>query len=181
MTNNKNKRSFLSTIGLLTSFIGMAGLVLSIISLLPLNGYNIYTTIITTINLLQFEHERTNQEWKDLQLSQDAQIYLIFLLGSFLSSLFEIVLTFAACFRHQHRSVHEEDTYDRQYQKQLQQHQQQEEEEEQAVEQDYYKKNRRLSRKSWFIRIACFTLLIQVVFSLFGKNRQFYSHNLSNP
>lgn len=170
--NKKNKRSFLSTIGLLSSFIGMAGFVLSIISLIPLNGYNIYTTIITTINLLQFEQERTNQpEWRKITLSQDAQLYIIFLFGSFLSSLFEILLTFIACYRHQavgdeqdhlieEQEVEENSNISSNHSNKQQQ---------QPTQHQHYSKNKAVNRKSWFIRFTCFTLLIQIIFSLFGK------------
>jgi hypothetical protein len=127
-----NKRGFISWIGLLLSFIGMAGLVLSIVSLLPLNGYNIYTTTITVLRLLEFEKE----EW----FSQDAKIYLIFLAGSFFSSVMEIMVTFLACCRTETNQVDQESCHYN------------------------IRKN-----KSWFIRIICFTLLIQIIFSLFGK------------
>lgn len=143
-----NKRSFLSSIGLLLSFIGMAGLVLSIISLIPLNGYNIYTTVITSIKLLQFEYERTNEDWT--LVSQDAKIYLIFLAGSCFSSLFEIITTFIACCRNR---TQKENII-------ILQH---------TEEEQQSKQRQVVNKKSWFIRITCLTLLIQIVFSLFGK------------
>lgn len=153
-----NKRSFLSSIGLLLSFIGMAGLVLSIISLLPLNGYNIYTTVITSLKLLQFEHERTHEEWRNIELSQDAKIYLIFLTGSCLSSFFEILLTLIACCRSRTETENIQGVTIIQV-----------EEEEQGFLNNSKQQHKVLNRKSWFIRITCFTLLIQILFSLFGK------------
>lgn len=132
-----NKRSFVSSIGLLLSFIGMAGLVLSIVSLLPLNGYNIYLTTITVLKLVEFEKE----EW----FYQDAQIYLIFLAGSFISSLLEILVTFVACCRTETNQVDQESC-----------------------------NTTHIKKKSWFIRITCFTLLIQILFSLLG-NTFFFS------
>lgn len=164
-----NKRSFVSSIGLLLSFIGMAGLVLSIISLLPLNGYNIYTTVITSSQLLQFELAKTNGDWKQIELSSDAKIYFIFLAGSLFSSLFVIILTFTACCRHQtkpekiqgvtiiQQAEEEQDFLNNNKQQQLQQ-------------QNY--NNKVVNKKSWFLRITCFTLLIQIIFSLFGKKIQ---------
>lgn len=180
-----NKRSFISSIGLLLSFIGMTGLVLSILSLLPLNGYNIYTTVITGTHLLQFELQKTHGDWKHLELSSDAKIYMIFLAGSLFSSLFEIILTFTACCRHQTKPEkfqgvttmiqpptvaaaaaaaaeevvvvveRENDDFSNNHHQKQQQH-------------DYT--NKVVNRKSWFLRITCFTLLIQIIFSLFGTH-----------
>lgn len=173
-----NKRSFISSIGLLLSFIGMAGLVLSILSLLPLNGYNIYTTVITGTHLLQFELQKTHGDWKHMELSSDAKIYLIFLAGSLCSSLFEIILTFTACCRHQTKpdKIHGVTTIiqpatsaatttttaavaEEEGNSHSKQHQHQ---------QEYYN-NKVVNRKSWFLRMTCFTLLIQIIFSLFGN------------
>ena len=155
-----NKRSFISSIGLVLSVIGMAGLVLSIISLLPLNAYNIYTTVITTMNLLQFEHERTHDDWNNVKLSQDAQIYLLFLTGSCFSSLLEITLTLIACCRNQ---VETEKTPI------LQQEEQVGRDVLILLDGNSSKYPERINKKSWFIRIACFTSLTQILFSLFGK------------
>lgn len=132
--NMINKRGIISWIGTLLCIVGMAGLVLSILSLLPLNGYNIYTTTMTALRLVEFEQE--NEEF-----SQDAKLYLVFLGGSFFSSLMEMVATLAACCR---RDTAETD-------------------------QESCQTSQRKTSKSWFIRIVCFTLLIQIIFSLFGK------------
>lgn len=133
-----NKRSFISWIGLLLSFIGMAGLVLSIVSLLPVNVYNMYLTTVTVLKLVEFEKEN----W----FYQDAQIYLIFLAGSFISSLFEIVATFLACA-------------------------QTGKSQEVMLDQESCNNSSVITKKkkSWFIRIICFTLLIQILFSILGK------------
>ncbi|KAI8079097.1 uncharacterized protein B0P05DRAFT_542310 [Gilbertella persicaria] len=129
-----NRRNMTSKIGLILSFIGMAGLVLSILSLLPLNLYNIYTTIITSYKLLLL-----NKDW----LSPGAKLYLFFLCGSCFSSLFEILATLLACTRH--RASQDEHTKNNQSQP-----------------------TQPPQTKSWFIRIICFTLCLQILFSLIG-------------
>lgn len=129
-----NKRGFLSWIGLLLSFVGMAGLVLSIVSLLPLNGYNIYTATLTVLRLVELEQD--DDEW-----SQDAKLYLLFLAGSSFASLMEIMATLAACCRTETKETDQESCH-----------------------------NTIRNNKSWFVRLLCFTLLTQIVFSLFGKS-----------
>lgn len=129
-----------TTIGLIFSVIGMAGLVLSIISLLPVNFYNIYLASQTVFELLLFEHERTNKEWQDITFSNEAKLFLTFLCGSILSSILEIVTTLFACCRHSTTHLNRKSAYEPEPQ-----------------------------RKSWFIRTVCFTLIIQVLFSLLGK------------
>ncbi|KAL0141280.1 hypothetical protein V8B55DRAFT_1487656 [Mucor lusitanicus] len=110
-----SNRNFSSTIGFISSFIGMAGLVLTIISLIPLNSYNIYTTLDTLLQLISFELKRTGQsDWHHLQLSSTATLYAIFLSCSFLSSMLVILSTCIACCRHQ--------TFQQQQQQQQQTH-----------------------------------------------------------
>ncbi|KAI9361083.1 hypothetical protein BD770DRAFT_384142 [Pilaira anomala] len=136
-----NKRSFISWIGLLLSFIGMAGLVLSIVSLLPVNVYNMYLTTLTVLKLVEFEKEN----W----FYQDAQIYLIFLAGSFVSSLFEIFTTFLACAQtgKSHQVMLDQESCN-----------------------SHNNSSVITKKKSWFIRIICFTLLIQILFSILGAH-----------
>lgn len=136
----------ISTIGLISSFIGMAGLVLSIVSLIPLNSYNLYTTLDTLLKLILFEQKRTDQDdWHNIQLSPNAKLYFIFLSCSFLSSVSVIITTFIACCRHQ--PIQQNNT-NAKYEKIIQ-------------------------HKSWFIRFTCLTLLIQMATSIFGNNIYF--------
>lgn len=130
-----------NTIGLIFSVIGMGGLVLSVLSLLPVNFYNIYIASQTMFELLLFEHERTNKEWQDITFSNEAKLFFIFLSGSIVSSLLEIISTVFACCRHSTTHLNRKRSA---YEPQIQ-------------------------RKSWFIRTVCFTLILQVLFSLLGK------------
>ncbi|OAD04224.1 hypothetical protein MUCCIDRAFT_108042 [Mucor lusitanicus CBS 277.49] len=146
-----SNRNFSSTIGFISSFIGMAGLVLTIISLIPLNSYNIYTTLDTLLQLISFELKRTGQsDWHHLQLSSTATLYAIFLSCSFLSSMLVILSTCIACCRHQ--------TFQQQQQQQQQTH----------THSAKYEKI--IQHKSWFLRFTCLTLLIQMATSIFGTH-----------
>jgi hypothetical protein len=150
-----NKRSITSSIGLGISFIGMAGLVLSIVSLLPLNVYNIYKSVSTCTKLLYFELENNHKDWQSV--SADAKLYFAFLLGSVISSFLEIITTFTACCRQSTREtaiVIEDESNSKQHQEYIQ-------------HQPHYQ-----PKTSWFIRFTCFTILIQIVFSLFGKKKK---------
>ncbi|KAI7906332.1 uncharacterized protein BX663DRAFT_496055 [Cokeromyces recurvatus] len=125
------KNTMMNSIGILFSFIGMVGLILSIITLVPLNGYNLYTTFNASTKLLLFEIQR-NDDWQHLILSRDAKLYFIFLFGSFMSSILAIMTTFIALFSN-------------------------------------IKSNKKQQQqKSWFLRFISVTLLIQIVFSLYG-------------
>ncbi|KAI8347666.1 hypothetical protein BD560DRAFT_450417 [Blakeslea trispora] len=164
-----NRRSKTSTLGLILSFIGMTGLVLSIVTLLPINAYNIYTTITTICKLLAFEQKRTNKDWEEL--SPEAILYLVFLSGSCCSSMFEIGATFLVCGRHQVSKEEQEGTN---------------RDSELATQQlgmkqyhgnamlDHPSTQRPISRydprTSWFIRIIGFTILLQIIFSLLGTH-----------
>lgn len=141
-----NKRSITSSIGLGISFIGMAGLVLSIVSLLPLNAYNIYKSISTLNKLFCFELENNHNDWQSV--STDTKLYSAFLCGSLLSSFLEITATFTACCRQSTREtiLIDDESNSKQHQEYMQ----------------YQPKT------SWFMRFTCFTILIQIIFSLFG-------------
>lgn len=141
-------RNFASTIGFISSFIGMAGLVLTIISLIPLNSYNLYTTLDTMLQLIAFERERTGQDhddWQHIQLSSTAKAYAAFLSFSFLSSMLVILTTFIACCRH--RTIQQQTSSSTQSAK--------------------YEKI--IQHKSWFLRFTCLTLLIQMATSIYGN------------
>lgn len=132
----------MATIGLILSIIGMAGVVLSIISLLPVNLYNIYIASQTVFELVLFEHERTNKEWQDIPFSNEAKLFFMFLIGSIVSSILEIISTLFACC--QHGTIH-------------------------LKRKSSYEPQQHYQRKSWFIRTVCFTLILQILFSLLGK------------
>ncbi|KAK4518414.1 uncharacterized protein ATC70_008631 [Mucor velutinosus] len=144
-----SNRNFSSTIGFISSFIGMAGLVLTIISLIPLNSYNLYTTLDTLLQLISFELKRAGQdEWHPIQLSSTAILYVIFLSFSFLSSVLVIFTTCIACCRHQTfqpQQTNNNSTHSAKYEK-ITQH------------------------KSWFLRFTCVALLIQMAASIFGTH-----------
>ncbi|KAI8983071.1 hypothetical protein BDB01DRAFT_850896 [Pilobolus umbonatus] len=159
-----SKKWTLSTsIGLLLGFLGMAGIVLSIISLIPLNGYNIYMSTTTLIKLARIEYGRTHDWW--YAFSYDAKLYLIFLFGSALSSIFEILLSFMACCAHQSKSNKMVDEHsisnnnsnnNGRYIKQLSSNQ---------------TTHTQISNgNTWFIRFACFILTVQIAFALLGTH-----------
>ncbi|KAI9470639.1 MAG: hypothetical protein EXX96DRAFT_585173 [Benjaminiella poitrasii] len=142
----KSSNAMMNSIGLLFSFIGMVGLIISIITLVPLNGYNLYTTFNTIIDLLSFEIKRNNNDdWEQLNLSRDAKLYFIFLCGSFISSLSAIATTISAFFSSK-RDINNDIELNK--------------------KQSYSKQRRR----SWLLRFTCFTLLLQIIFSLFGAH-----------
>jgi hypothetical protein len=149
-----NKRSITSSIGLGISFIGMTGLVLSIVSLLPLNAYNIYKSVSTLTKLLYFELENNHKDWQSVTV--DAKLYFVFLCGSVFSSFLEIIATFTACCRQSTREttvVIDDESNSKQHQEYIQ-------------HQPHYQ-----PKASWFLRFTCFTILIQIIFSLFGKTK----------
>ncbi|KAL9539131.1 hypothetical protein MBANPS3_010451 [Mucor bainieri] len=154
-----HSRSFSSTIGFISSFIGMAGLVLTIVSLIPLNSYNLYTTLETLLQLISFELKRTGQDdWHHLQLSSTATLYVVFLSFSFLSSVLVILSTCVACCRHQ--TFHQ--------QQQQQQQSLQNSNNNHSTHSAKYEKI--IQHKSWFLRFICLTLLIQMATSIWGTH-----------
>lgn len=102
-----NKRRFISkTVGLSLGFLGIVGLVLSLVSLLPVNLYNIFITVNALTELLKYELDKNNKEdwWT---LSPTATVYSVFLAGSIVSSLIVVILVLATCFR---QGVHRSST-----------------------------------------------------------------------
>lgn len=149
-----HKRSLSTKLGLLLGFLGMTGLVLTILSLLPLNVYSIYSSINALIDLVKFEHDRT-EKWSFSTFSVNAKLYSIFLVGVILSATLVILFTLIACvsrkrsnYNYNQEQISVEANNYKQYQQQ-------------------YKYN----GNSWFIRISSFTIILQLSFGLFGNNK----------
>ncbi|CAO3638988.1 unnamed protein product [Cunninghamella echinulata] len=82
-----------TTLGLSLAFFGIAGLILSLLSLLPVNIYNVYLASTTALMLAKIEYERTQQWWL---FSHETLYYFIFLVGSALSSVITCILVMVA-------------------------------------------------------------------------------------
>ncbi|KAI8991055.1 hypothetical protein BDF20DRAFT_842406 [Mycotypha africana] len=99
-------------LGLISSFIGMGGLVLAIVSLFPLNGYNIFLTSSTIIKLILFEYDRLSTlsiittttavnlqqppQYIFINISKEVLFYLLFLTASSMASVLHNITTFVA-------------------------------------------------------------------------------------
>ncbi|KAI9259292.1 hypothetical protein BY458DRAFT_517384 [Sporodiniella umbellata] len=149
------KYTLSTNLGIFLGFLGMTGLALTIVSLLPLNVYNIYYSINTLTELVRFEHNRT-AEWNPLHFSADAMLYSIFLLGAVFSATLTIVFTFNAYFFRKRSGYNEEQHISaepngyKQYQTQ-------------------YSNN----NSTWFVRISYLTIIVQLSFALFGAHLKY--------
>lgn len=143
------KCSLSTNLGVLLGFLGMTGLALTIISLLPLNVYNIYSSIKTLTELVKFEHDRTT-EWNFLAFSSDAILYSIFLLGVVFSASLTILFTFIAYFFRKRSSYNEEQHISAE-----------------ANGYKQYQPQHNQNNSTWFVRISSLTIMIQLSFALF--------------
>ncbi|KAI8089691.1 uncharacterized protein BX664DRAFT_359217 [Halteromyces radiatus] len=87
-------RSSPTTLGFSLGFLGILGLALALLSLLPINIYNVYLATSTILALIKMEYQRTHQWWT---FSSVAMYYLIFLVGSVISSLITTGFVIATC------------------------------------------------------------------------------------
>ncbi|CAO3614420.1 unnamed protein product [Cunninghamella blakesleeana] len=93
MASHYQHRPLPTTLGLSLGFLGIAGLILSLLSLLPINIYNVYLSSTTALLLAKIEYERTQQWWL---FSQETLYYFIFLVGSAVSSVITCILVMVA-------------------------------------------------------------------------------------
>ncbi|KAI8374268.1 uncharacterized protein BYT42DRAFT_575754 [Radiomyces spectabilis] len=100
MVNSKQHSVIPTSVGLSLGFVGIIGLVLSLISLLPLNIYNITISVQTLSDVLKYEMNET-QDWR--QFSAEGIQYASFLAGAIVSSLITVILVFATCCCHRPR------------------------------------------------------------------------------
>ncbi|KAI8885071.1 hypothetical protein K501DRAFT_332228 [Backusella circina FSU 941] len=182
-------RGISRSIGITFGFIGMVGLVLSIVSLLPLNGYNIYISVDGLLQVIRHELERTSNDWTAFSLA--CKLYIVYFTGTVLCSALDFCLFMLVCCgcRKQQVSDEEED-----------QEEAQEEEEEQMIEQrqdsnDNGEEQRRsrgigkrrgignikAKKSTLFNRVSCFILILQIAWALFGTHLYFYLSNDDIP
>lgn len=92
MANDKQHGFISRTVGLSLGFLGIVGLVLSLVSLLPVNFYNIFVAVTALTQVLRHE----NDWWA---LSSEGTLYAVFLTGAILSSLITIAMVLVTACR----------------------------------------------------------------------------------
>ncbi|KAI8143015.1 hypothetical protein BJV82DRAFT_613096 [Fennellomyces sp. T-0311] len=146
MANSKQHGFISKTMGLSLGFVGIVGLVISLVSLLPVNGYNMYITVNALIELLKYELQNNTDWWS---LSPNGYLYAIFLAGSILSSLITIVMVIATCLR-----------------------QRPDNEQMGMTRQDIESNTKR--RSVWLSRMGCLIFVGQIGWALFGTHVLFF-------
>ncbi|CAO3579297.1 unnamed protein product [Absidia cylindrospora] len=135
-------RAVPTTLGLSLGFLGVVGLVISLLSLVPINIYNIYLASHTALALANLEYQRTHQWWS---FSSDALYYFIFLLGSVVSSLITTCLVLITCLAKRKSFITPVD-----------------------IEANCTKKYQRSNL--WLSRMACVVFIGQISWALYGNH-----------
>lgn len=140
MANDKQNGFISRTVGLSLGFLGIVGLVLSLVSLLPVNFYNIFVAVTALTQVLRHE----NDWWA---LSSEGTLYAVFLTGAILSSLITIAMVLVtACRQRPHDAQMAAASA--------------------SVEQDIEGKRR---SSVWLSRMGCLIFVGQISWALFGK------------
>ena len=163
MANSKQHGFISKTMGLSLGFLGIVGLVVSLISLLPVNVYNLFITVNALTELLRYELQNTKDWWT---LSPDGTIYSVFLTGSTLSSLITIIMVIATCLRQQ-PSPSDNVQMVSHAQQGVEQDQEQDIEAHPITTTTVTTTKRRSS--VWLSRIGCLIFVGQIGWALFGK------------
>ncbi|KAI9254506.1 hypothetical protein BDA99DRAFT_540259 [Phascolomyces articulosus] len=166
MANSKQHGFISKTMGLSLGFLGIVGLVVSLISLLPVNVYNLFITIHALTELLRYELPNNTDWWT---LSPDGTIYSVFLTGSILSSLITIFMVIITCFRQQrsdngqmvsHGPLEEQDPQD------IESHT--------ALLSTTTTTGTKRRSSVWLSRIGCLIFVGQISWALFGTHLLFF-------
>ncbi|KAJ8662344.1 hypothetical protein O0I10_002038 [Lichtheimia ornata] len=152
MANDKQHGFISRTVGLSLGFLGIVGLVLSLVSLLPVNFYNIFVAVTALTQVLRHE----NDWWA---LSSEGTLYAVFLTGAILSSLITIAMVLVtACRQRPHDAQMAAASA--------------------AVEHDIEGKRR---SSVWLSRMGCLIFVGQISWALFGTHLLFFLGDTSLP
>ena len=141
MANDKQHGFISRTVGLSLGFLGIVGLVLSLVSLLPVNFYNIFVAVTALTQVLRHE----NDWWS---LSSEGTLYAVFLTGAILSSLITIAMVLVTACRQRPHDAQMAAAASA------------------AVGQDIEGKRR---SSVWLNRMGCLIFVGQISWALFGK------------
>jgi hypothetical protein len=151
-------RGISRSIGVTFSFIGMVGLVLSLVSLLPLNGYNIYICVDGLLQVLRHELERTNNDWT--AFSWACKLYIVYFTGTILCSTFDFCVYMLVCCGYRKQDQDEEEQMiERQ-------------DDENGQTSRGKRGNRKVKKSILYNRAAVFNFILQIAWALFGKKNK---------